>query len=149
MTRIHLATGVAIRDGALLMVASVYPSHADPIWGLPGGRQNHGELLVHTLAREVHEETGLAADVVDVAYVSESYDGDIHVLNTTFEMSVYGEARVPAGDHVAAIEWVPLALVPLRMTLHVAREPLMQYLRNGRRYRGFDEAGVSIRWPDA
>lgn len=148
MTRIHLATGIAIRDGALLLVASLYPSHVDPIWSLPGGRQNHGELLAETLVREVREETGLVANVADVAYVSESYDGDIHVLNTTFEMSVYGEARLPSGDHVAAIEWCPLPNIPLRMSLHVAREPLLQYLRNGRRYRGYEEAGVSVRWPD-
>ena len=148
MTRIHLATGIAVRDNDLLLVASVYPSHADPIWSLPGGRQRHGELLQETLVREVREETGLDAHVSDVAYVSESYDGDVHVLNTTFEMSVFGEPRIPNDDHVVGVEWVPLVRLPMRMTLHVARAPLIQYLRHGRRYAGFADAGVSIVWPD-
>jgi ADP-ribose pyrophosphatase YjhB (NUDIX family) len=149
MTRIHLATGIAIRDGALLLVASLYPSHSDPIWSLPGGRQRSGELFAQTLVREVSEETGLQAAVAEFAYLSESYDGETHILNTSFEMSVRGDMRVPLeGDHIAAVEWCPLERIEQRMTLRVARDPLMQYLRAGRRYRGFLDAGVSVRWHD-
>ena len=55
--RIHLCTGILVRDGALLMVASRYPNHPEPLWNLPGGRQEDDELLADTLAREVREET--------------------------------------------------------------------------------------------
>ena len=84
MTRIHLASGLAVRDGAVLLVASSYASHNEPLWNLPGGRQQHGELVRETVAREVFEETGLTATIRDLAYVSESYDGDTHFLRTVF-----------------------------------------------------------------
>jgi 8-oxo-dGTP diphosphatase len=149
MTRIHLATGIAIRDGALLLVASVYPSQAQPVWGLPGGRQRTGETLAQTLLREVAEETGMHAAVAEFAYLSESYAGDVHVLNASFEMQVYGDPRIPErGDHVVAVEWCPLERIESRMTLHVAREPLLQYLRAGRRYCAYPDAGVTVTWDD-
>ena len=81
---IHLATGIAIRDGRLLMVASRYANHREPLWNLPGGRQLPGELLSETVVRELFEETGLRAEAGEVAYVSESYDGAEHFLNVTF-----------------------------------------------------------------
>lgn len=149
MNRIHLATGLAVRDGAILLVASSYPSHEGPLWNLPGGRQQPGELLAETLAREVAEETGLRACVADVAYVSESYDGDVHVLNVTFEMSVEGTIVLPtSGDHVVDAGWCDLADIETRLHAEVVRAPLLQYLRGGRRYRGFARAGITIRWAE-
>jgi ADP-ribose pyrophosphatase YjhB (NUDIX family) len=160
MNRIHLATGLA-RDaeGRVLLVASRYANHAEPLWTLPGGRQEPGELLDRTVVREVFEETGLRARVAGLAYMSESYDrsGDAHdhVLNATFliEVSADGSDAAPApqlpADHVAAIAWVPVAAIAERIVVGVVREPLLAYLRGDlpRRYAGFEEAGVTIRWP--
>ena len=81
-----LATGIAIRDRRLLMVASRYPNQPHPLWSLPGGRQLPGELLEETVVREFLEETGLRVTAGDVAYLSESYDGDIHFLNVAFQV---------------------------------------------------------------
>ena len=81
---IHLATGIAVRDARLLMVASRYPNQPEPLWNLPGGRQQPGELLVETVVREFYEETRLRVRAGELAYVSESYDGDRHFLNATF-----------------------------------------------------------------
>lgn len=144
--RIHLATGIAIRGAAILLVASTYASHPDPLWNLPGGRQTHNELLPDTLVREVREETGLEACVADLAYVSESYDGNVHVLNTTFEMSVTGEIEVPHDDHVTDARWFDLSAIESLLSVAVVRVPLLRYLRGGKRYGGFAEAGVTIRW---
>jgi len=153
MPRTHLATGIAIRDGRLLMVASRYPNHGEPLWTLPGGRQLPGELLSETIAREMLEETGRHAEAREVAYVSESYDGDVHYLNVTFVLSFdpapVRQADDDGADHVVAVEWVPLADVGARMAIAVVREPLLEYLRGGlrKRYAGFHEAGVTIEWP--
>ena len=149
MKRIHLATGLAIRDGRVLLVASRYPSHDAPLWNLPGGRQQHGELLGTTVVRETREETGLAATVGDVAYVSESYDGDTHVLNVSFTMTVEGEIVLPtSGDHVVAASWIAIDELAMQLSVAVVREPLLAYLQHGQRYAGYPDAGISIVWPD-
>jgi len=146
---IRLATGLAIHDGRVLLVASTYASHARPLWNLPGGRVAPGELLRDAVVREVFEETGLRAEVSELAYVSESYDGERHVLNTTFAIDVSGALAPPrGGDHVVAVEWVPIDRLAERMTVAVVRDPLVHYLRDRTRYYGFADAGVTIVWPE-
>ncbi len=149
---IHLATGVVLREGLLLLVSSRYPNHPEPLWNLPGGRQLPGELLTETVVREVLEETGVAVEPREIAYVSESYDGNAHYLNVTFVLEVVGEPGqgVAAGnDHVAEVAWVPLDEIAHRMKIAVVREPLLAFLREElpQRYAGYHEAGVTIEWP--
>jgi ADP-ribose pyrophosphatase YjhB (NUDIX family) len=146
---IRLATGLAIRDGRVLLVASTYRSHAQPLWNLPGGRVGPGELLRDAVVREAAEETGLRATVSELAYVSESYDGTRHIFNATFAIDVSGSVVPPAGgDHVVAVEWVPIDRLAERIIVAVVRDPLVQYLRDRTRYYGFADAGVTIEWPD-
>lgn len=56
----HIVTALARQDGHLLMVQQQGPDEVEPVWALPGGRVEPGEDLVVALARELHEETGLA-----------------------------------------------------------------------------------------
>jgi ADP-ribose pyrophosphatase YjhB (NUDIX family) len=151
---IHLASGIAIRDGRLLLVASHYPNQPQPLWNLPGGRQQPSELLVETVVREFYEETQLRVHAGELAYVSESYDGERHFLNATFLVELDGESsfdklRMTPEDHVVAAEWVPLSDVRERIVVAVVREPLLAYLQGvlERRYAGFHEAGITIEWP--
>jgi 8-oxo-dGTP diphosphatase len=161
---IHLATGIAVSDDRLLMVASRYANQPHPLWNLPGGRQQPGELLVETVVREFYEETQLRVRAGELAYVSESYDGDRHFLNATFLVepidkspfdpstgSGQAELRMTLGegDHVVAVEWVPIDAVRERVAVRVVREPLVAYLegRSERRYAGYHEAGITIEWP--
>jgi ADP-ribose pyrophosphatase YjhB (NUDIX family) len=150
----HLASGIAIRDGRLLLVASHYPNQPQPLWNLPGGRQQSGELLVETVVREFYEETQLRVHAGELAYVSESYDAERHFLCATFLVELDGESsfdklRMTAEDHVVAAQWVPLAEVRERIVVAVVREPLLAYLQGvlERRYAGFHEAGITIEWP--
>jgi 8-oxo-dGTP pyrophosphatase MutT (NUDIX family) len=151
---IHLAGGIAVHDGTLLLVASRYRNQPQPLWNLPGGRQCDGELLCETVQRELLEETGLHGVAGELAYVSESYDGDVHYLNAAFVATLSDpNARLRAagnGDHVVAVEWVPLHEVRSRIVVDVVREPLVAYLENRlqSRYAGYHEAGITIEWPD-
>ena|ERR1700723_3751056 len=161
----HLATGIALRREHLLMVASRYPNQPQPLWNLPGGRQQPGELLEETVVREFCEETGLHVRVRELAYVSESYDGERHFLNATFlvetiEVSSFDpsmtlgdpamRAGAMAGDHIVAVEWLALGELRERIAVAVVREPLIAFLEGTleRRYAGYHEAGVTIEWPD-
>lgn len=147
------------------MVASRYANQSQPLWNLPGGRQAPGELLTETVVREVLEETGLRVKAVEVAYVSESYDGNTHFLNVAFSVQEVGggspfdeacleQSRRAQGDsgredHVVHVEWVPLEEVGERIVVGVVREPLLAYL-SGKltgRYAGFHKAGITIEWP--
>ncbi len=161
---IALATGIAVRDGRLLMVASHYPNQPQPLWNLPGGRQQPGELLTESLVREFYEETGLRVRAGSLAYVSESYDGERQYLNATFVVSPFAPARSAvlsearsaeskgqddSDDHIVAVEWVPLAEVAARVAVRVVREPLVAYLEGKleTRYAGYHDAGITIEWP--
>lgn len=145
-------TGVLERDGAILLVASRYPNHREPLWNLPGGRQRAGELLGASLAREFSEETGLAIERGQLAYVAESYDrrAGVHFVNFAFVVRADGIAAVPAGDaHAIACAWVPRAELASRLCVGVVREPLLAYLRgDDARYFAFDDAGVTIEFAD-
>lgn len=150
--RIHLVTGILERAGALLLVASRYPNHREPLWNLPGGRQRHSELLADALRREFREETELAISVGTLRYVAESYDraSGTHFTNFAFEVRSASEPRLPEHDaHVVDLAWVPYAELATRLRVGVVREPLLTNLRDrSRRYFAFAEAGITIEFAD-
>jgi 8-oxo-dGTP diphosphatase len=151
MKQIHLATALVRRGDDILLVASRYPNHTAPLWNLPGGRQQPNELLVQTVLRELREETGLEGSVRDLCYVSESYDGDVHFTNFTFEVDAAGEPRTPAaeGDHVVEAAWISPSALSERIAVAVVREPLVAFLRGTLpRYAGYAEAGITVVFPD-
>jgi hypothetical protein len=59
------------------------------------------------------------------------------------------EPPITLGEHVVAIEWVPLEVISERIAVRVVREPLLAYLegRRERRYTGYHDAGITIEWP--
>lgn len=151
MTRIHLATALVRRGDSILLVASRYPNHAQPLWNLPGGRQQEGELLSQTALRELREETALTGAIRELAYVSESYDADTHFTNFTFLVEAQGDPSTPhvEDDHVVESAWVAIADLSARVRVGVVREPLLQYLQGTLpRYAGYAEAGITIEFPD-
>lgn len=156
MKHVHLATAVCVRERRVLLVASHYPNHPQPLWNLPGGREQEGELLAETAVRECFEETGYRARVGELAYVSESYDRSdgVHFVNAAFVVELLDAEPMtkpasPSDDHVVAVEWVAFGDVASRVVVPVVRDPLLAYLRGEmpQRYAGFADAGITIRWP--
>jgi len=148
-SRVQLCTGILERDGAVLLVATRYPNHAEPLWNLPGGRHEFGETFAEAVVREFREETSLAVAVTELAYVAESYDRatQTHFSNVAFRVSDgEGEAAIPPGERSAvALAWVPLSELASRLAVAVVREPLLAHLADpARRYFGFADAGISI-----
>jgi 8-oxo-dGTP diphosphatase len=151
MSCVHLATALVRRADCVLLVASQYPNHRLPLWNLPGGRQQPGELLTQTVVRELAEETGMVGTVRNLCYVSESYDGTTHFTNVTFALDASGEPERPhvEGDHVADAAWVRIDAIADRIAVAVVREPLLAFLRSSRSsYAGYQEAGITIEFPE-
>jgi len=148
VTRVQLCTGILERDGHVLLVATRYPNHAEPLWNLPGGRHERGETFSDTVVREFREETGLTIRVDGLAYVAESYDPatQTHFSNVAFHVDGSGEPAIPPGEHsVVACAWIARGDVAERLRVRVVREPLIAHLADPqRRYFGFPDAGITI-----
>lgn len=62
--------GVVIRNGCVLLIRRGTPP-MEGRWSIPGGRVEWGETLEHAVRRELHEETGLAVQVMDLIEIVE------------------------------------------------------------------------------
>jgi len=150
--RVHLCTGILERAGCVLLVANRYPNLTEPLWNLPGGRQEPPETVAAAVVREFAEETTLDVRVRQLAYVAESFDRTTatHFTNFAFVVDGDGEPHVPAGDlHAVDCAWVPLADLSARLTVGVVRDPLVTFLADrGRQYFGYADAGITIEFAD-
>ena len=139
----QLCSGLLIRDGHLLLVRCAYPGEPEPLWVLPGGRQEAGETIEEAVVRDFGEETSLRVRPVSLAYVSESLDPEhgYHVVNCTFFMEEIGERKTPRPADRAVVEarFVPMGEAPSLLEADVLRIPVGAALSGamGRRYFSF------------
>lgn len=82
-------------------------------YALPGGFLNFNETLEHCVVREVHEETGLKTEIVDLVGVYSSPDRDPrgHFVTAVYHLRPIG-GSIKAGDDAAEAEWISLDKLP-------------------------------------
>lgn len=83
------ARALIVMDGKLLLVNAT-SDRGDGKWCVPGGGVDAGYDLRENLRREIHEETGLQADIGDIIAVSEYFnkDGSFHQVDLFFRATV-------------------------------------------------------------
>ncbi len=134
--RTYQIVAALIRRGdEILLVQEQGPADPVPVWALPGGVVEAGELLSEALAREVREETGLEIrDCARLIYVAQrNASEDTRSTTFVFEIGDWtGQAQAQDPDHlVSSVAFVPPAdaIGKLgRLPSRVMREPIVAHL---------------------
>ncbi|TIC80227.1 NUDIX domain-containing protein [Nocardioides sp. GY 10127] len=117
------AYALVVRDEQVLLSLVATHIRPDDLWTLPGGGVEHGEDPREAVVREVHEETGLAAEVAETCRVVSQHrpdvvwsDGermDFHHVRMVFEGWVPRSSPEPrtleVGGSTRDAAWLPLA----------------------------------------
>jgi len=140
---VQLCSGILRRGDSVLLTRCTYEGEPEPLWTLPGGRQESGETKAETVVREFFEEASLPVRIGPLVYVSESIDAarDLHVMNCTFAVEEL-EAGVqprPRDSRVVTARFVPVAEAPALLRADVLRIPVAAALSGDleRRYFSF------------
>ena len=151
MTTIRLCTGLLRRGADVLLVRCRYDGEPQPLWVLPGGRQEDGETIVQAVIREFREETSLAVQIDALAYMSESIDvhRGLHVVNCTFwvsERDAHAPKPAPRDKKVVEVRFVPAAEAPALLAADVLRVPVAAALSGDPhpRYFAFAASDVAV-----
>ena len=101
--QITVAAAAIVRPDGLVLVAQ----RDDGSWEFPGGKQEAGERLEQTLARELREELGIELDasaLVPLSFASSAIDGGKYLLMPLWGVPRY--AGEPVGREGQRVQWV-------------------------------------------
>jgi 8-oxo-dGTP diphosphatase len=137
--------GVAvIRDGKVLLgrrhddpEKASSAMHGEGTWTMPGGKLDFGESFEEGAARELAEETGLAADVSAFELVSLANNRlpDAHFVTVGLKcQSSSGEPQVMEPDEITEWRWFPLGALP--SPVFPPSQQILDALADGKLYRG-------------
>ena len=95
---------VIVHEGRLLVV-NAYPGDQSDLWCAPGGGVERGASLPDNLAREVHEELGLAIRVGAPCLVNEFHDParGFHQVDLFFRARLVGGGIPPGWRDVEGV----------------------------------------------
>lgn len=126
------ADGAVVHQGRVLLVRHVYGDKKGR-WALPGGYATHAERLDQTIVREVREETGVEAEVVNVIGLRTRYTERGGAVFVLFRLRPLSGNPLPDGaevDRVAYFSAAELAAMGDEI-LAVARNAVLAALHGG------------------
>lgn len=107
---VHVAAGVVVRDGRVLISLRHSESHQGGLWEFPGGKLEPGETVEAALQRELYEELGIRAGKSSpLMRVAHDYKDKSVLLDFLLVESFEGE---PQGREGQRWLWCPLADLP-------------------------------------
>jgi len=127
------AAGALVHEERVLMVRHTYGEKKGR-WALPGGYATHDERLDQTVVREVREETGVEAEVVDVIGLRTRYTEQGGAVFVLFRMRLRGGVPVPDGmevDRAAYFSAAEIAAMGDDELLLVSRNAVLAALNGG------------------
>lgn len=104
MTATQAALAVVLREERVLLVRRANPPDAG-LWGYPGGKVEPGETVEQAAVRELHEETGVRAEVGPVLVTLEARGEGFHYALHAVACH-YLSGRPCAADDVTDADWV-------------------------------------------
>ena len=124
------ASAAVLRDSMVLLAQRARPPLAG-IWSLPGGHIEPGEKALEAAHRELHEETGIRADLKGVADVKDVIlhhdDGSLrahYVITAFYGVWLSGTAH-PQSD-AQDVEWTKLEALGGRPLTEGTQEIIMR-----------------------
>jgi ADP-ribose pyrophosphatase YjhB (NUDIX family) len=96
------AAGAVVHQGRVLFVRRTY-GEGRGRWSIPGGYAGHDERLDEAAVREVREETGVEAEVLDVVGVRTRYTGQGGAVYVIFRMRPVRGDPTPDGVEVDGV----------------------------------------------
>lgn len=108
MRQIDVAVGIALRasDGAVLVARRPDTAHQGGKWEFPGGKREAGETPEQTLCRELIEEVGLEASVLEAWPAVEHVYPERRITLFPFLCAAQGEAFAMEAQE---IRWVAIS----------------------------------------
>src|SRR2546422_4657903 len=104
MSVIRVVAAIICREGKFLITRRPDNVHLAGLWEFPGGKVEPEESLEQALVRELEEEIGVKARVLDEYFQVEHHYAERCVRLHFFDCAIV--AGEPAPLHVADVRWV-------------------------------------------
>ena len=115
---VDVVAGILWRDGKVLVAErKTKESREVPLWEFPGGKQEPGESLPESLARELREELGVEIESIEFLTTVKHRYPHIAIRLHCFQAGLKITSNSPVGLEGQAVQWVnPEMLSQLTLT---------------------------------